>query len=72
MKRLSYIAAVIVAVLLGCMAANHSVTVIEKTRTYHRSDCARVKMAKTVLMPLDEAHELHLVPCPYCHPDSNG
>ena len=42
---------------------------IEKTRTFHRADCAPVHMANAIKMTLNEAVSEHLRPCPICRPD---
>jgi hypothetical protein len=56
--------------LYGCSGAKSNIVVIEKTGTYHRPDCALVKMAKTVTMTVAQARADHLVPCPVCKPDT--
>ncbi len=54
----------------GCSGAGHKeVFAIERTGTYHRSECPPVHMARTLLMSLQEARALHLKPCPVCKPD---
>jgi methylphosphotriester-DNA--protein-cysteine methyltransferase len=57
--------------LYGCSGAKSNiVVVIEKTGTYHRPDCALVKMAKTVTMTIAQARADQLKPCPACKPDT--
>ena len=55
----------------GCGGARaREVAVIEKTRTYHREECAPVRMAKTEEMTITEAKARNFTPCPICKPDS--
>ena len=55
----------------GCAGSRErSVVVVEKTSIYHKENCARVKMAHTRTMTLEEARALNYEPCPWCHPDS--
>jgi hypothetical protein len=57
-------------VLSGCSGTgDKGVLAIERTGTYHRSECPPVHMARTLLMTLDEAKALHLKRCPVCKPD---
>lgn len=59
-------------VLHGCGRAHvREVAVIEKTRTYHREDCAPVHMAKAEEMTVAEAKAKNFKPCPICKPDSD-
>ena len=54
----------------GCAARQRGeVVVIEKTRTYHTDACPKVNMAKTKIMTVAEARELHCLPCKACNPD---
>jgi hypothetical protein len=56
--------------LSGCSGTGYKeVLAIERTGTYHRSECPPVHMARTLLMSPDEAKALHLKPCPVCKPD---
>jgi hypothetical protein len=63
-----------VCTLLGALscagAGRESVYVIGKTRSYHRADCARVRMAYAETMNRDEAIALDYKPCPDCRPDA--
>ena len=45
------------------------VVVIEKTRSYHRPNCAQVMMARATVETRAEAKEKGCRPCPYCQPD---
>ena len=56
----------------GCAGSRErNVVVVEKTRSYHKQNCARVRMAHTRTMTLEEARALNCEPCPWCHPDSD-
>ena len=58
-------------VFYGCGGAHvREVAVIEKTRTYHRDDCAPVHMARVEEMTVAEAKAKNFRPCPICKPDS--
>ncbi len=58
------------AAVSGCShSGEREVLAIERTKTYHRSTCPPVHMAKTVLMTVSQADTLHLVPCPVCAPN---
>ena len=55
----------------GCAGAGGDrVIVIEKTKTYHREECPRVKMADVKVMTRDEALALNCQACPDCRPDA--
>lgn len=60
----------VVTTIGGCTPGGVKyVYAIEKTRTYHRADCAPVHMANAIKMTLSEAASEHLRPCPVCRPD---
>ena len=55
----------------GCAGSGErNVVVIARTNTYHKENCARVRMAHTRMITVDEARALNYEPCPGCHPDS--
>ncbi|HEY6191878.1 MAG TPA: hypothetical protein VI215_06060 [Bacteroidota bacterium] len=65
------LAAWLVISAAGCAGAgSDKVLVIEKTRSYHREECPRVKMAEARVMTRDEALALNYQPCPDCRPDA--
>jgi uncharacterized lipoprotein NlpE involved in copper resistance len=64
-----YIAAVTLMMVLGCNNRDHRVVVIEKTKSYHISECPRVNMAHTQTMTIAEAQGLNYKPCKDCRPD---
>lgn len=54
-------------ILAGCSPhTDTDVTVIAQTNSYHHDWCGRVNMAKTQIMPLARAQNLHYIPCPLC------
>jgi hypothetical protein len=56
----------------GCAGSSgRNVLVVAKTNSYHRENCARVGMAHTRTMTLEEARALNYEACPWCHPDSD-
>jgi hypothetical protein len=70
--RFGILVAILVALTVlwtGCRDHSRDVVVIDKTGSYHTEACPRVKMAYTEIMPIEEAHALHLKPCPKCRPD---
>ncbi len=71
LRRLLFCCSILV-VLPGCSGEKKEtvvVTVIEKTKTYHRKECAPVHMARTIDMSLSEAKTKKLKACPVCKPD---
>src|SRR5260221_873338 len=55
----------------GCAGAGGEMVIVtQKTRTYHREECPRVKMADVKVMTRDEALALNCQPCPDCRPDA--
>jgi len=52
-----------------CPKFDERVMVIEKTRTYHRSTCAQIMMARATEETRTEAREKGYRPCQYCRPD---
>jgi hypothetical protein len=74
--RLGIHAAILAALFLvsaaGCAGAgSDNVVVIEKTKSYHRPECPRVKMAEVRTMTREEALALNCQPCPDCRPDAH-
>ncbi len=62
----------LLALMAGCAHNNaQTVIAIEETHSYHLPTCAKVSMAKAVMMPRDEAIRRQLHPCPYCKPDKS-
>lgn len=62
----------IVALCLMCGCTRYpekQVAVIAKTGSYHRSECAKVMMAKTQYLELTPDISRTYKPCPYCKPD---
>jgi methylphosphotriester-DNA--protein-cysteine methyltransferase len=57
-------------VLLASCGARHpdTVVVIEKTKTFHRENCSRVRMAHTTTISFSDATAQGMKPCPYCKP----
>ena len=53
----------------GCTRP-HEVVVIEKTRSFHRAECARVNMAKVRYVELTSDVLVRYRPCPLCKPDT--
>jgi len=45
-----------------------TVVVIEKTKTFHRDNCARVRMANTTTVSVTDATAHGMKPCPHCKP----
>ncbi len=59
--------------LAGCTRSSpRAVAAIARTRSYHREECRRVFMARTVVMTAHEAVARHYAPCPICKPDTEG
>ena len=57
--------------LLGCSSkSQRQVVVVEKTKSYHTTNCPRVYMANVRYMTRDEAIATNYKPCPGCKPDS--
>jgi methylphosphotriester-DNA--protein-cysteine methyltransferase len=61
----------LMALLVGSCGQkfDEKVVVIEKTRSYHRPNCAQVMMARAVTASRTEARQKSYRPCPYCMPD---
>jgi ribose 1,5-bisphosphokinase PhnN len=56
---------------VGCAGAGRdTVYVIAKTRSYHRGECSRVRMAYARTMTRQEALAFECKPCPECRPDA--
>ena len=73
--KLTLIISLFVSVVLYCgctTAKKNEVLVIEKTKVYHTDQCARVRMAHTRIITIEEARNLNCQPCPGCHPDTNS
>ena len=65
-----YYLALLLLLLAGCSSKKDEVVVIEKTKSYHREDCARVMMADTKTMSKEDAVKINCHPCSDCKPDS--
>ena len=71
-RKASFIALLCLLTFPGCAGSKErNVVVIARTNTYHRENCARVRMAHTRTMTVEEARALNFEPCPGCHPDSD-
>ncbi|MBI1804285.1 MAG: hypothetical protein HYR77_07445 [Ignavibacteria bacterium] len=58
-----------IASLAGCARRGDCVLVVEKTKSYHTDNCARIHMAHAAWMTRDEARARDCKPCPGCKPD---
>jgi hypothetical protein len=62
---------VCVVAIPGCgKSSAREVAVIEKTKSYHREECAKVKMADAKIEAFTPAIKADYKPCPYCKPDT--
>jgi len=70
-RRVRLAALAFVLAFPGCAGSRErNVVVVARTNTYHKDDCARVRMAHTRTMTSEEARALNFEPCPWCHPDT--
>lgn len=55
---------------IGCSAKTDEVTVVMKTKSYHREECRQVMMADIKYMPRAEAQKMNCRACSLCQTDS--
>lgn len=51
-------------------AGGADVAIVERTRSYHREECAKTRMADVRIVPFTPAVKAAYKPCPYCKPDT--